>query len=215
MLPKFWIAGRCLTMTFCRAMRTAPARQRHRRDHRQELGRQPDGERDGEQQRLERPADAARGSTTMMNSTRKKTVRRMRTPKRRRPRSNSVSGARAPAARRCRRTPCARPVARHDRRRRAADDGRAERRRVAPTSFSAGIDSPVSAASCTCRSRASTRRASAGTRSPAVRRTTSPGTSSRRGSSRSAPSRSTVAVGATPARKPLDRALRAPASARR
>ncbi len=24
MLPKFWIAARCLTITFCRAMRTAP-----------------------------------------------------------------------------------------------------------------------------------------------------------------------------------------------
>src|SRR2546430_4146910 len=49
---------------------------------------------------------------------------------------------------------------------------------MSPASFSAGIDSPVSAACWTWRSRASSRRASAGTRSPAASRTMSPGTSS-------------------------------------
>src|SRR5206468_2729399 len=47
---------------------------------------------------------------------------------------------------------------------------------MSAASFSAGIDSPVSAACWTWRSRASRRRASAGTRSPAASRTMSPGT---------------------------------------
>ena len=40
MLPKFWIAARCLTITFWRAMCAAPAGERDGGDHRQELGRQ-------------------------------------------------------------------------------------------------------------------------------------------------------------------------------
>ena len=41
-------------MTFSRAIRAAPSRQRHRRDHGQELGRQPDRKGHREEQRLER-----------------------------------------------------------------------------------------------------------------------------------------------------------------
>ena len=62
--------------------------------------------------------------------------------------------------------------------------------------FSTGSDSPVSAASCTWRLWTSIRRPSPGMRSPAVKRTTSPGTRSRAGSSRSFPSRNTIDLGA-------------------
>ncbi len=62
-----------------------------------------------------------------------------------------------------------------------------------PTSFSTATDSPVRLDSSTSRERATTRRASAGTRSPASRRTRSPGTSSTAGISRSWPSRRTRA----------------------
>jgi hypothetical protein len=58
---------------------------------------------------------------------------------------------------------------------------------------------PVRAA-CWWRSRASRRRASAGTRSPAASRTMSPGISSRRRISLQVPSRRPVAVGATASR---------------
>ena len=71
MLPKFWIADRCLTITLCARHAHRALRERDGRDHRQELGRQPDGERDREQQRLERRADAAPRLTTRMKSTRK------------------------------------------------------------------------------------------------------------------------------------------------
>jgi hypothetical protein len=71
----------------------------------------------------------------------------------------------------------------------------------APACLSTGSDSPVSIACWTERSRASSRRASAGTRSPADRRIKSPGTTARREISRHWPSRSTVAVGATDARR--------------
>ena len=63
--------------------------------------------------------------------------------------------------------------------------------------FSTGRDSPVRADSRTCRSFTSSNRASAGTRSPALSRITSPRTSSATGSSRSCPSRRTAAVVAT------------------
>ena len=94
MLPRFWMAERCLTMTCCARHARRALRQRHRRDHRQELGRQADGERDGEEQRLERGRCIAR-LAARMNRTSTKTVRVMSSPKCRRPRSNSVSGARA------------------------------------------------------------------------------------------------------------------------
>ena len=84
-------------------------------------------------------------------------------------------------------------------RRRPCSCGRpapARRPAIGSVCFSTGTDSPVSAASSICRLTASTSRASAGTRSPARRRITSPGTSSRAGISISSPSRSTVAVGA-------------------
>jgi hypothetical protein len=69
-----------------------------------------------------------------------------------------------------------------------------------PASFSTGIDSPVSAAWLACRSRDWISRASAGARSPADSRMTSPGTSARPGTWASWPSRSAVAVTATWAR---------------
>ena len=62
-------------------------------------------------------------------------------------------------------------------------------------SFSAGSDSPVSEDSSTARPVASMRRASAGTRSPVLRRTTSPGTTAEVSTSVRAPSRSTRQVG--------------------
>ena len=67
--------------------------------------------------------------------------------------------------------------------------------------FSTGIDSPVSADSCTWRSFVSSSRASAGTRSPALSRITSPGTTEVRSTSANTPLRNTVAVGATVARR--------------
>ncbi len=55
-----------------------------------------------------------------------------------------------------------------------------------------GSDSPVRGALLTVREAEARRRASAGTRSPSVNRITSPGTTSRAGSSRSFPSRTTL-----------------------
>ena len=67
--------------------------------------------------------------------------------------------------------------------------------------LSAGNDSPVSIDCWTERSRDSSKLASAGTRSPAESRKTSPGTTLRRGISIHAPSRWTVAVGTTDERR--------------
>ncbi len=64
------------------------------------------------------------------------------------------------------------------------------------TCLSTGRDSPVSAASCTLRRAASTRRRSAGTMFPASSSTRSPGTRSRAATSRTCPSRMTRACGA-------------------
>ncbi len=66
---------------------------------------------------------------------------------------------------------------------RAVADGQLVARRAARVCFSTGSDSPVSAASSTCRLTASISRPSAGTLSPAASRMTSPGTSSRAGTS--------------------------------
>ncbi len=104
----------------------------------------------------------------------------------------------------------------------AADDRRAEKhemRRVRPLDrprapsaadacLSAGSDSPVSIDCCTDRSRDSISRPSAGTRSPADRRTRSPGTTRRRGTSCQAPSRRTVAVGVDRRAQAFGRLLR-------
>ena len=54
MLPKFWIAGEVLDDHLSRAMRSAPCASVTDADHRQELGREPDRQRDREEQRLER-----------------------------------------------------------------------------------------------------------------------------------------------------------------
>ena len=63
--------------------------------------------------------------------------------------------------------------------------------RSTPASFGIGADSPVSAASCVSMVAERTMRPSAGTPSPASRRTTSPGTTSTAGTSATEPSRST------------------------
>src|SRR5208337_1059861 len=68
-------------------------------------------------------------------------------------------------------------------------------------SFSAGYGSPVRSAWFTNRSRLSMSRASAGTRSPAMSSTTSPGTSPSIGNDTTAPSRRTVAWTATERRR--------------
>lgn len=64
---------------------------------------------------------------------------------------------------------------------------------AAATDFSTGTDSPVRAASSLVRFLTSTRRRSAGTRSPDSSSTTSPGTSSSAGTRRTAPARTTRA----------------------
>ena len=81
-------------------------------------------------------------------------------------RSRRRRRGRARRSRRCRRRPCScgRPSAR-------------SASASASACFSTGTDSPVSAASSICRLTASTSRTSAGTRSPARSRMTSPGTS--------------------------------------
>ena len=53
MAPRSCIAASRLTITRRRASRIAPRGQRHRDDHRQELGRQADGQRQREQQRFQ------------------------------------------------------------------------------------------------------------------------------------------------------------------
>ena len=70
-----------------------------------------------------------------------------------------------------------------------------------PACLSAGKDSPVRIAWSICRLLASMRRPSAGTTSPAPRRTMSPGTRSTTGISTNAPSRRVVAVTATVRRR--------------
>ena len=65
------------------------------------------------------------------------------------------------------------------------------------TDFATGIDSPVKAASSICRFLTRTRRRSAGTLSPALRSTASPGTSSSAGRLVLLPSRRTTATGAS------------------
>ena len=70
-------------------------------------------------------------------------------------------------------------------------------RAASPACFSAGYGSPVRRAWLTKRSRLSSSRESAGTRSPAISSTMSPGTSWSIGTERLAPSRRTVACTAT------------------
>ena len=162
--------------------------------------------------------------TTRMNSTRNSTVCRMSIPKRRVPRSNSVSSGRA--ARRSTMSPNAvsRPVANTTAGRGAAHDGRAEEDQLgesgpsavsgpAVADFSAGSDSPVSAACCTCRSsRLDEPRVGRDEIAGGRGGSTSPSTSSRRGNStqrrRAGPSRSVRPVAA--AASPRARAERLP-----
>ena len=164
-------------------------RERDGRDHRQELGREPDRERHREEQRLER--DRGPSAEVHDQDEQHQEEHRLQDQHAEASRAALELGllrARGQARRRCRRRRCRRPVAKttavagpaHDRGAEEDEVGRvgAGRRRArrASRTFSAGSDSPVSAACCTWRSRASSRRASAGTRSPAASRITSPDT---------------------------------------
>ena len=201
MLPRFWIAARCLTMTCCWAIREAPCASVTVVIIGKNSGVSPTARATANRSDSKAGRCMAR-LAARSTRTRTRTVRVMSRPKWRRPRSNSVSGARA--ARRATTSPnsvelpvavtiaVAVPLTIDV----PSQTVPALSPSGAPASFSTGSDSPVSAASWTWRSRASRRRASAGTMSPADRRTTSPGTSSRRGSSFHCPSRKTVAVGA-------------------
>ena len=187
MLPRFWIAERCFTITFSRAIWIAPCASVTVVIIGRNSGVRPTAsatEKSSDSSGL-RPKPRF---TTRMNSTRKTTVCRISIPKRRVPRSNSVSSGRA--ARRSTMSPNAvsRPDAKTTavavpltievpRKTRPGESGPLDESASFAASFSAGSDSPVRAPCWTCRSTASIRRASAGTRSPAASRTTSPTTS--------------------------------------
>ena len=190
MLPKFWIAGRCLTITLLARHAHRALRERDRGDHRQELGRQADGERDGEEQRLERRRGCSAMLTTRMNST--SDDDRPQDQEAEAPQCRARTRSRAArAARRAAMSPnrvaapvaitsaCAVPL--------TTEVPRNTMRRVGSVASRAGVlldrqrlagERRLLHVEVAC---ASSSRASAGTRSPADRRTTSPGTSSRRG----------------------------------
>jgi hypothetical protein len=205
MLPKFSMAASCLTMTFRRAIRTAPLASVTETIMGSSSGVRPTAS------ATEKRKDSSRSRrssalTRKAKSTRNITTWRMRKPKRRVPRSNSVSGGRPTRAAATRPNSVDRPV--HTTRavpkplttevpRNTALTALPRSAAPCPSGsacFSRGSDSPVSAASFTKRSFADSNRASAGTRSPALSWTTSPGTTSRTGRSQTAPSRSTSAV---------------------
>ena len=95
MLPKFWIAGRCFTMTCSRAMRSAPRVSVIDAIIGRNSGVSPTP-------RATANSSDSNGSclsatpTSTMNSTSATVVRRISRLNRRRPCSNSVSGARVP-----------------------------------------------------------------------------------------------------------------------
>ena len=150
--------------------------------------------------------------TSRMNSTRTTVVRRISRLNRRRPRSNSVSGARLPSRTAMSPNIVFGPVA-------IATAVPVPLTTDVPRNTRCGASGPVPPSVgrrrtrlvgrqrlarqhrlLNRRSRDSSSRASAGTRSPADSRKTSPGTTCRNGISCHAPSRSTVAVGVTDAR---------------
>ncbi len=208
MLPKSSMAARCLTITFCRAMRTAPCARVTVVIIGRNSGVSPTAS--ATANRNDSSGGRCRAKlASSTKSTRNSTVRMISTANRASPRWNSVSGGwvdscaamspNAVAGPVATTTAVAVPLTTDVPRKtvlRASAAWRAPGGR-SPASFSTGSDSPVRAASWTWRSRVAVRRASAGTRSPAARWMTSPGTSSRRGISTRRPSRSTLAVGAT------------------
>ncbi len=121
MLPRSWIAARRLTITLLLGHAQRAARQRHRHDHRQQLGRQPDRERHGEQERLEqRPVES--GVHEQHEQHQHEGQAHDQQAERRVPRSNAVGGGFAPSGRRrCRRAPWRGRCAQISDRRRAAD----------------------------------------------------------------------------------------------
>ena len=146
MLPKFWIAGRCLTITCSRAIRSAPCVSVTERDHRQELGRQPDGQRHREEQRLERVVlerDAHQQDEQHQDD------RRPQDQQAEPPQSALELRLRrraSPAARRCRRTSVCGPVAIASAVAGAADDRGAEEHQCGASG--PGRVAPVAAAAC-------------------------------------------------------------------
>ncbi len=200
MLPKFSMAASCLTITFLRAMRTAPRESVTDTTMGSSSGVSPTASAT-ENRNDSRMSRCRSALTRKTRSTRKTTTCKIRNPKRRVPRSNSVSGARSPSPAATRPSSVAGPVTSTTAvpSPLTTDVPRytAPVRSAASTCFSLGRDSPVRSASFMKRSRAAIRRASAGTRSPAFRRITSPTTTSRTGISRSRPSRTTVASWAT------------------
>ena len=185
MLPKSSMAARCLTMTLRRAMRTAPWARVTVVIMGRNSGVSPTAS--ATANRTDSSVGRWRATlTTTTNSTRKATVRMMSSAKCRMPRWNSVSGggvdrraamspnavSRPVATTTARAVPLTTDVPRNTRFLASAGCRGGVARSLA--SFSAGIDSPVSAACCTWRSRAASSRASAGTRSPAPSLTISP-----------------------------------------
>ena len=216
--PKFWMLDKFLTITCCFAMRVAPL---------ESVIVVIIGRNSGVKPTASATANSSDSSgsrrlktlTASTNSVRNSTICTMNRLNDFMPRSNSVSGARR--ARLVTMPPnavrepvavtsaSARPLTTLEptNTRSLASAGFSEAAlsswlEFAPTFFSTGSDSPVSAACCTCKSLATSSRASAGTSAPAVKRIRSPGTISLRGNSSHAPSRLTVAVGATCTRKP-------------
>ena len=146
--------------------------------------------------------------TTTTNSTITIITRSSNSPKRRTPRANSVSGSRCAMRSATAPNSVARPVAvtstvavplRTEVPRKTMLSRRASGVAAAqtPARFSTGIDSPVSAASLTRKSRACSSTASAGTRLPAARCTMSPTTTLATGTRCSLPPRCTRALSAT------------------
>ena len=94
MLPRFWIADRCLTMTFCSAIRRAPSASVTV----VMMGRNSGVRPTASATEKSNDSSALRPRLTLIKrikSTRKKTVLKIRKPKRFMPRSNSVSSGRA------------------------------------------------------------------------------------------------------------------------
>ncbi len=205
MLPKFSMAASRLTMTFLRAMRTAPLARVTETIMGSNSGVSPTASAT-ENRKDSRGSRRRRALTRNTKSTRKITTWRMRKPNPRVPRSNSVSGGcpvRVAAMRPnsvdapVRMTTAAPNPLTTEVPRNTAVRASPSPPAGAPSDwacFSRGRDSPVSAASLRKRSLADRSRASAGTRSPAESWITSPGTTSRAGSWRGAPSRRTEAV---------------------
>ncbi len=94
MLPKFSMAASCLTMTFFRAMRTAPLASVTETIMGSSSGVRPTASAT-ENRNVSSRSRFNRALTRNTNSTRKTTTCRIRNPNRRVPRSNSVSGGRA------------------------------------------------------------------------------------------------------------------------